>query len=85
MSAKTPAELEKQMLDVENWHRAPHPIYEIAEVASKEGVFTGIAWDDYYGWTILQRDNTGPRIAWSERNFQTDTYGSCEDEGCPFD
>ena len=65
---KNPTELEAAMLDIENWSKAPGIVHEMAEMSSRGGVFTGIAWDDYYGWTILVRDPNA-RIGWCERNL----------------
>lgn len=68
-------ELEASMLDADRWSLAPHIVREMAEISSKEGVFTGIAWDDFYGWTILVREplwKEPPRIAWCERNFPSE-------------
>ena len=69
------AELEQQMIHPQQWHLAPHPIHQIAEECAKEGVFTGIAYDDYYGWVILQRDDNGtPRVAWTQHHFKEEEH-----------
>jgi hypothetical protein len=68
---KSPLELQSQMIHPQQWHLAPKPVCEIAEECAKEGVFTGVAWDEYFGWVILQMDDNykNQRIAWTERNY----------------
>lgn len=84
---KNPIELEKHMLHPDKWSLAPHPIREIAEEVSKEGTFTGIAWDTDLGWVILQRPSWSkpPVVAWSERGSIEDVLNDIDYDDLEFE
>ena len=53
LSAKVFA-LEKKMVPYKDWHTTHPEAVRIAEADSNEGVPTGIAHDDEWGWCVLQ-------------------------------
>lgn len=62
----TMMDLEKKMIPVSEWHRAPIVAYELAEKETAQRVPTGIGHDAVLGWYVLQTSGQGPYLIWSE-------------------
>lgn len=68
--SKKAFELEGKMIPTRDWLTAHPEAYRIATEATKEGIPTGIAFDDSLGWCVIMAGQ-GPYIAWAEHDETT--------------
>lgn len=66
MDSRKAFELEKKMISFNHWNQAPEKIYNMAMESHKEGIPTGIAYDNELGWCIIQ-SGQGPYILFAEK------------------